>query len=564
MKFRKPVLTLLLMLSAVFLHPAFAQTDYHSPLGIPLVLSSDYGEIRPNHFHMGLDFKTNGREGYRVYAIEKGHVSRIKVSPYGYGRAVYIDHPNGITSVYGHLSRFYDAIDSLVQATQQQEKRFDVDITVPEGLIPIERGQVFALSGNTGGSGGPHLHFELRETESEKALNPQLHGFAVADHRAPELRNLKVYALTADGYRIPGKELNIPVRKSGSYQVSDLTLPAGFTVRAGGIGFAIDAIDRFDGAYNPCGIFGSALIVEGDTLFSSEIRRIAFEHTRYVNAHCDYAAYQNGRHKYHKLFKSAFNPLEIYSRAKTNGIQSLEGRQTLNAEVDTYDVAGNHSRISVRINWDSTSVYSSEDYVFDRTAHVFPDQAIRLTGKGGSFSIPEQAVYEPVRRNTEGSGLHFGEAEEPVQEAFSVRIPKNDPALPVEKYYILVTTANGREHALGTEYEEGAFTAESRYMGSFSLSVDTTAPKVSPASGIGASGRVTGSELRFRVFDSQTDLADYAIYVDDRWYPLEYETKGDYLIFPVPEDVHGSHTFRVVVTDACGNTVNREEALEFR
>ena len=164
-------------------HSVFTQAqtpgvkDYHPPLGIPLVLTSNFGELRTNHFHMGLDFKTNSKTGYRLYSIDEGYVSRIKVSPYGYGKVIYIDHPNGITSVYAHCSEFKGTIDSLVRQKQIQEQNFEVEIFPGKNVIRVEKGEVIALSGNTGSSTAPHLHFELRDTETEHALNPLHFGF---------------------------------------------------------------------------------------------------------------------------------------------------------------------------------------------------------------------------------------------------------------------------------------------------------------------------------------------------------------------------------------------------
>ncbi|MDG1659255.1 MAG: M23 family metallopeptidase [Crocinitomicaceae bacterium] len=189
---------------------------YHAPLGIPLILSSNFGELRPNHFHMGIDFKTNNRIGYNLYSIEEGIVSRIKVSPYGYGKVVYIDHPNGITSVYAHCSEFKGLVDSIVRATQEKEQNYAVEIFPKPNEIKLKRGEVFALSGNTGSSTAPHVHFEIRETKTEAALNPLVFGFDIADSKKPEIRGLKIYGLTKDGYQHPGKSVVRSVKK-GTY-----------------------------------------------------------------------------------------------------------------------------------------------------------------------------------------------------------------------------------------------------------------------------------------------------------------------------------------------------------
>ena len=179
-------------------HDVYAQqkqTNFRSPIGIPIILSGNFGELRTNHFHTGLDIKTNGTINYRIYAVEKGFVSRIKISHWGYGKAIYVDHPNGLTSVYAHLDHFPKKIEQFIRKEQYAKKSEEVDFTIKKSMIQVEKGEVIAYSGNTGGSSGPHLHFEIRETKTELPLNPQLYGIDVKDHTPPILRNIKIYSL---------------------------------------------------------------------------------------------------------------------------------------------------------------------------------------------------------------------------------------------------------------------------------------------------------------------------------------------------------------------------------
>jgi len=235
--------------------------SYRSPLGIPLELAANFGEIRPDHFHMGVDFKTNGKEGLTLYAIERGFVSRVKISPDGYGKSIYIDHPDGRTSVYAHCSVLKGRIDSLVKAIQAEQQNFEVDIYFRPTDIPILKGQVIALSGNTGHSFAPHLHFEIRDTKTEDALNPLLFGFDVPDHKKPEIHGMRIYALSDEGYLIPGKSLKVGLQFNGKNYVSNpetIEIPSNF-FEYGPIGLAFETSAHLDRGMNTCGIYEARL-----------------------------------------------------------------------------------------------------------------------------------------------------------------------------------------------------------------------------------------------------------------------------------------------------------------
>ena len=302
---KSKILTLIII--HFFSHFVFSQklnnTNYHPPLEIPLILSANFGEIRPNHFHMGLDFKTNGVEGQKLLSIEDGYVSRIKISPYGYGKVIYINHPNGITSVYAHCSGFVPKIDSLIKKIQIKQENFEIEIFLTEKDIPLKRGEHFAFSGNTGSSTAPHLHFELRDTKTETALNPLKFGFNIVDNIPPIISGMKIYSLTNNGYRIKGKTKSIPVKKGayGYYIGGNLaTLTSDYCTENGGIGFAFESTDHYNQAANPLGIYGSYLVVNNDTVFMQKIDSVSFNYTKYINSHIDYEENQNTKRKYQK------------------------------------------------------------------------------------------------------------------------------------------------------------------------------------------------------------------------------------------------------------------------
>lgn len=531
------------------------QSDYRAPLDIPLVLAANFGELRPNHFHMGVDFKTNGVEGLKLYSIEKGFVSRVKVSPYGYGNVVYIDHPNGITSVYAHCSAFKGKLDSVVKITQEKEQNYEIEIFFVPKDIPVQKGEVFALSGNSGSSTAPHLHFELRDTKTEDALNPLAFGFDISDHKSPVISGIKVYALSSEGYQIPGKSkvVNVTKGKFGYYIGGDLLLvPSDYCSEHGGIGFAFDVVDYLDGAPNVCGLYGSSLKVGTDTLFAQKIDRVSFDHSRYVNSHKDYHEYSKTRRKFHKSFRSQHNPLCIYP-CDNLGILHIKPTDSLQITFDAYDPKANSSQVNFKLKVASGAINTTLNN-FPSWKYLHPDSTYHFQGDQVSFTTQRHTFYEPTVKNISLKGVYtFGDPIQPIQYPVIVKMKLPESVIERSKYYVSVITSGGKRHALPTSIEGDWVAAKSKYLGTFQLKVDTIAPSIAPLNFTGNEATITKLRLTWRVSEAQTDLVDYDLFIDGKWYLLGYESKGSYLFFDRPKSLTGKHKIEVIVKDSCGN-----------
>lgn len=534
--------------------------DYHPPLGIPLVLAANFGELRSNHFHMGVDFKTNGRTGYRLYAIEDGYVSRIKVSPYGYGKVLYLDHPDGTTSVYAHCSEFKGRIDSLVKAIQYRTERFEVEIFPAPGDLVVKKGEVIALSGNSGSSTAPHLHFEIRDTESEDCLNPLVYGFDVADHRAPVIRHVKVFPVNKDGYLNNSESREVTVRASSKdYSIAGdtLTVSGSFMTPSGGLGLAFDIIDQLDGAYNQCGLYGTFLIVDGDTLFGQKTDRISFNTTRYINAHRDLSALSR---KYHKSYRNIANPLEIYI---SDGLGIIRVTPDTPREVTlvAYDPKGNTSRLTFFIKL--TAEAMAPDFDPATAGYVLPSDTVQITQANWSVQAAPNTLYEPIKMHPDNQPAHFCGAGIPLQKGVDVSLKLEKPILPVERYYIAAHLESGKIKPLETTYKDGWLTATSTYSGKYSIQHDTSPPDLRALSYNNAY-IVSTSHVRYTVNERETSLEEYDLYIDGKWYPMEYEPKDDQLFFERPAGLSGTHTIKIVLTDSCKNERVYERTLDFR
>lgn len=544
---------------------SIAQSDtifnYHPPLEIPLILSANFGELRPNHFHMGIDFKTNGIEGQKLLAIEKGYVSRIKVSPNGYGKVIYINHPNGITSVYAHCSVFLGQIDSLVKITQERNQNYEVEIFPSPTEIILKRGENFALSGNTGSSTAPHLHFELRDTKTETALNPLKFGFDIVDQLAPEINSLKIYSLTDRGYRIKGKSKNIAVKK-GKYGYyiggNTVTISSDFCTELGGIGLSFEVIDHYSQATNPIGIYGSFLIVNKDTLFGHKIDSISFESTRYINSHIDYEESSINKKKYQKSFRTKENQLSFYNQ-KSLGIIPISPSDSVEIRYIAFDTKNNKSEVKFNLKVLAGPLYTplplkKEDY-------LFPEKSFCHKSDLGIITIPEGCIYEPIPKKSQiVNTLSIGAASTPIQLPIQIKLPLKSTDLPTEKYYIV-----GNSAYLPTKFADGCLSTESKSLGSFCIKIDTIAPVIAPLNFLKTDTICKKKILQWKITDSKTNIADYDLFIDGKWYLLEFESKGSYAFFRVPLDLKDKHLLKIVAKDVCGNVAiwEKEMYLDF-
>ncbi|HRW63920.1 MAG TPA: M23 family metallopeptidase, partial [Bacteroidales bacterium] len=282
MQYKK--LGLVIYFFSLFLN-AFNQTksdnfNFISPVDFPIYLSGNFGEIRAEHFHSGIDIKTQGVEGKKIFAIENGHISRIKISANGYGKTLYIEHPNGYTSVYAHLSRYNHVIDKIVKELQYENKTFEINYFPKPNQIPVKKGQVIAFSGNTGRSFGPHLHFEIRETNYQVPVNPLIFNFEIKDNIAPQINHVAIYPLGNNSkINHQHNKLIIPAIKSnGNYILQDTSL----LLVEGNIGFGIELYDYLNGSNNKCGIYTLSLFIDSLLVYNHKVDKVTFGETAYV------------------------------------------------------------------------------------------------------------------------------------------------------------------------------------------------------------------------------------------------------------------------------------------
>lgn len=553
--------TLILLLSIItFNKIVCAQPDnnlnYRSPLEIPLIFAANFGELRTNHFHMGVDYKTKHVEGMKIFSVQDGYVSRIKVSSYGYGKAIYINHPEGVTSVYAHCSLFKGKIDSIVKFYQHLQESFEIDIELTADEIKVKKGQVIALSGNTGGSTAPHLHFELRDTKTETALNPLKFGYKIKDSKSPKLSHLKIYSLSKEGYIASDKSFKYKLSLTNSIYFPEqktIYIPINFLPENGGLGFSFDAYDPYDLSYNKLGIYESKLIINDELMFETKIDSISFDHTRYINTYTDFHEFSNNRRNYHKSFKNLNNPLTIYNDKK-NGIIKVKPGDTLNIDYQIFDTEKNKSDVSFKIiitesnekNYAVTN-FTDDDFIdINKPSYFFnKDSSIKIKAKENTFYEP---ISFKIKEKNSSSDFTFGEKNVPIQKQIDIHIDINKLNSSIlNKYYLTVN-----DRYLETMISDSILSVKSKYLGDFRLKTDTIPPKIRQKN-FTNNNVSTYNKIRWEIVDTNSGILDYDIYIDDKWQILEYEYKNNTVTFNIPNSLKGQKEVKIVVTDNCSN-----------
>ena len=509
-------------------------------------LSAGFGDIRPNHFHMGLDFRTDGKEGIPLYAIADGYISRIRISPSGYGRVIYIDHPNGLTSVYAHCSQFSERINSFVIPTQIQFEQNELDWKFSPNELPVNKGEQIALSGNSGNSTGPHLHFELRDTKTEHALNPLLHGFHVSDVAPPSLHGIRLLAIDENGFVVPAKSLIVPLTKN----VHRVKLPQDFIQGTDKLGITISATDPMKSGGHGFGLFSAEIVSSNHEQFGFEMADISFDDSRYVNNHMDYDEYKSKGIKYQKLFRNKYNPLTIYQLESRGGI-SLHGFDSISCSIILEDVNGNVSQHELLIEYPFEMKQMKHPF-FDPLLYFLPEALYTFHSENMKVLVDPNTFYEPIKKTMNLSFGQFGNSKTAIQKPICVEMrAKNTPA--IEKQYLAI---NG--DALECTRENGWLASESKQLGTFSIKVDTVAPTIvfMPTS----SNVFIPNQLSWKMTDGQSGIAKYELLINGEWNTVYFDQKNNLvtwkndrratIIGPPSENVL-SMEFRV--TDRCGN-----------
>jgi hypothetical protein len=543
----------LLLPAALSAQGGLPRNYFRDPLGIPMSLAGNFGELRPNHFHMGLDIRTQDRERLPVYAAAPGYISRVRIEPFGYGRAVYIVHPNGFTTVYGHLSEFTPALAAFVKAKQYAEKTWKIEIEIPAGRFPVQKGSLIAYSGNTGGSQAPHLHFEIRQTAEDLNLNPLLFGFPIRDQNPPAIQRLAVYDRTRGIYE--QRPRLIPVRKRGRRFFLDQRL---ITVNSPRISFGISAYDKQNGSASALGIYEARLFDAGQEVVGFRLRQMSYAWTKNVNGHIDYRTRSENGPYIQQLFRLQGYSPSVYFPDDGDGILDLGNGEIHPIRILVKDAYGNATVLRFGIQYR----YRRHTLFPPGAPRFYPGTAFAQELAGCSFTLGPHALYDSARipfdRLGSGQGIspvyRIGSKDIPIQDSILVSIrPIREMASPEQQKVVMRRKGHGGSEVRPVYWKQGKAIAVFNDFGDFELLLDGEAPQILPQ-GILEGQNLSGvSRISFQVRDNLEAYQHFSATLDGHWI-LFTQDKGRAFIYTFDEHcAPGPHELKLSVEDLAGN-----------
>lgn len=556
--FKNSLLALLALLSTV----SFGQNkthDFHPPLDIPLILSGTFGELRSNHFHAGIDIKTKGESGLKVYAIADGYISRIKVSPWGYGKAIYITHDNGYSSVYAHLMRYNGVIQDYVIRNQYKKQSYDIELFPLKDSLRVKKGDIIGLSGNTGSSAAPHLHFEIRDSENQYPQNGLQFGFDIMDDIPPVIKEIKVYAKSKNtkinnrfedqifSVKGSGKKcyLEKPIEVSGPYSLG------------------INTYDLLNFARNKNGVFSIDLFVDEQLIYSHTMEEFGFHETRYINSHLDYSEKVSNKRKIHKCFLEPNNNLSIYNFVANKGIINISD-SLQSVVIQVKDVYGNLSELSFDVKKVDAEIKEVHPLDTVKFTTVFPyNQYNSFKNEFLTIEIPSNSLYDTlffeykvINDSSDAfySPIHCVHNEETTaHSAFALSVKTTVPDSLASKAFICKLNNKGKVSFVGGKYENGKLSTKTRIFGNFSVAVDTIKPEIKGLN-IYPGKTMKSSTLKMTVKDQLSGIKKYYATINGEWVLMEYEPKQNKLTHYFKKELKpGKHVFKIMVYDSVNN-----------
>lgn len=506
-----------------------------SPVRETPSLSASFAELRNDHFHSGIDYRTGGIIGKEVLSVADGYVYRVAVSSSGFGKAIYLRHPSGHSTVYAHLDSFRDDIEEFVKTRQYELKSFNVSLYPARNQFRVSQGEVIGRSGNSGRSSGPHLHFEIRDSATEDPLNPLIFNISVSDRIRPVIDKIIIYPLSPQStVNKSHNSLSIKaISANGGYSLQN----SGTPVVYGDAGIGIKCWDTFDNSTNRCGVYSIEMAVDSVTVYSFTADRFSFTESRYLNSHIDYRAKVIDNEYIHKTFLQPGNRLSMYDRHLNRGILSFRDDRDHKITITVSDASGNRSSVSFALR--SVTVPQTEPVARKYSKLIPYGRSSDFTADGIRVHFPPMALYDTLFLAY--SARNHSRFLSPVHSVHDATVALHEPArLSVrpdsiiegkeDKLCLVLIDRKGKASFAGGEYKYGFVSADIRSLGDYAVSIDTVAPAVRSSFSTGAD--LTGrNSITFTVTDDFSGIKSYEAFIDGEWALVEYDAKNNILIY---------------------------------
>ncbi|MDP4264970.1 MAG: M23 family metallopeptidase [Bacteroidota bacterium] len=537
----------------------YPQNYFRWPLDIKPEIVANMGELRNNHWHMGLDVRTNQRENLPVYAAAAGYISKIRIEKFGFGRCIFITHPNGFTTLYGHLNNFFPALEEYVTRMQYSQETWAIELDFPKEKFPVTKGQFIAWSGSTGGSQGPHVHFEIRDTRTGVCLNPMLFGVPLKDNVRPSILKLAMYDRSGSIYEQVTQFF--PLKNTGNGYILSKTP----VIKTGSkrISFAIQAFDRLSGTNNENGIYSAQLFFDEKPVIDFTLDSIGYDRTRYLNAHIDYKYHANGGPFFQHLSQLPGEHSGVYHPMAGNGIIDLPDMDVHSVRIEVKDAYQNTSQLKFSVQYDNS--LKKQEKFFSAAQKFLPGYVNVLEKPGFEMYLPETCLYDTLtsfynRSNStlvnSVSALHqVNDPSVPVQGELTVRIkPDKIISDPLREKIVIQRTYRSNHDVRKAEWNGEWMTAKFGDFGNFQAFTDTEPPVLNEL-GSGDTIDLSGSKrIVFQPGDNFDVIKNFRAELDGKWLRFTND-KGRLYIYIFDERCrYGLHELKVTVEDLVGNT----------
>ncbi|MFI5161595.1 MAG: M23 family metallopeptidase [Sphingobacteriales bacterium] len=536
----------------------YPKNFFRYPLDLPPSTAGSFGELRPNHFHSGLDFKTNNQTGQPVHAAQDGYVSRLRVQFGGFGNAIYIAHPNGYTTVYGHLERFAPGLEKALRAEQYRQQSGEVYFNLPPNQIPVCKGDVIAWSGNTGASEGPHLHFEIRDTQTEQTINPQLFGLTINDKVPPTLGTICVYNLNGGPFseKTPRQFFGV-AGATGHYH---LIKPQVINV-SGATCFGITATDMNSTSFNHNGVYSIELKVDGQTVYTFAVERFAFDQTHAINAYIDYPTFLSSHRFIQKCFILPGSKISLYPQSVNRGIVNFTDSANHDVEYVVRDVAGNTASLKIKVK--SSPAKVSPPVVPPNTTLFHYDKQNEFSNDKIKVIIPPGNLYDdiyftystlPEKKGTFSEVHRLHNRFTPINDTIQVWIKPDNSIGNLTSKAVIVNSDGICEPSI---YEDGYVKCQARTFGDYYVKVDIEPPVIHPLNIHVGANMAKMQRIAFKIGDNMSGVKTYSGKIDGEWVLMYWDYKSKVLSYKFDGTItHGKHIFELTVTDNKDNVAH--------